>query len=81
MAAETSLSQAHAARAVDAVLTAVSDTLVRGESVGLARFGVPSRNHRAGRQGRTPGGGASIPIAAFELSSFKAGKALRDGLN
>ena len=39
VAGKTSLSNAHAADAVDAVLSAISDALARGELVNVAGFG------------------------------------------
>ena len=81
VAAETSLSNADAAVAVDAVLSAISDALARDESVSIAGFGTFSVKHRAARQGRNPRTGESIPIAASKVPSFKAGKGLRDAVD
>ncbi len=54
VATQTSLSKADAAGVVDAVLSAISDALARGESVSIAGFGTFSVKHRAARQGRNP---------------------------
>ena len=74
VAAETSLSKADAEGAVNAVLSAISAALARGESVTIA---VKSRPERKGRNPRT---GENITIAASRAPSFKAGKTLRDAV-
>ena len=81
VATHTSLSRANAAGAVDAVLTAISDALARGESVSIAGFGTFSVKHRAARQGRNPRTGEPVAIAPSNVPSFKAGKGLRDAVN
>ena len=78
VAAKTSLSKADPAAALDAVLSAISDALARGESVSIAGFGTFSAKGRAARQGRNPRTGESIAIAASNVPSFKAGNGLRD---
>ena len=80
VAGKTSLSQADAAGAVDAVLSAISDALARGESVNIAGFGTFTVKHRAARQGRNPRTGEPVAIAASNVPSFKAGKGLRDAV-
>ena len=81
VAPKTSLSKADAAGAVDAVLSAISDALARGESVSIAGFGTFSVKRRAAWQGRNPRTGEPVAIAASKLPSFKAGKGLRDAVN
>ncbi len=75
------LGKADAARAVDAVLGAISDALAQGDSVSLLGFGTFSVKHRAARQGRNPRTGESIQIAATSVPGFKAGRALKDAVN
>ncbi|MGD9600397.1 MAG: HU family DNA-binding protein [Gammaproteobacteria bacterium] len=75
------LSQASAGRAVDAMLEAIVDALVRrDEHVTLSGFGVFSVAARAARTGRNPRTGESIRIEASRKLSFKPGKALKDAL-
>ena len=81
VAADTSLSKADAEGAVNAVLSAISDALARGESVTIAGFGTFSTKRRPARQGRNPRTGESITISASIVPSFKAGKTLRDAVN
>ena len=80
LAAETSMSKAAAAGAVDAVFAGIGDALARGESVAIAGFGSFSVKSRGARQGRNPRTGVAITIAAPKAPSFKAGKTLRDAV-
>ncbi len=81
VASNAGLGKAEAARAVDAVLGAISDALGQGDSVSLVGFGTFSVKHRAARQGRNPRTGETIQIAATSVPGFKAGRALRDSVN
>ena len=81
VAAQASLSNAAADRAVGAVFSAISDALANGETVTLTGFGTFSTRRREARQGRNPRTGESITIAASNAPSFKAGKTLRDAVN
>ena len=80
VAAATSLSKVDAEGALNAVLSAISDALARGESVTIAGFGTFSVKSRPERKGRNPRTGESITIAASRAPSFKAGKTLRDAV-
>ena len=75
------LSKASAGRAVDAAIDAITGALKNGDSVSLVGFGTYSVKHRAARQGRNPQTGETIQIAAANVPSFKAGKALKDAVN
>ena len=79
--ADADLSKAAAGRALDAVIGAVTVALKDGESVSLVGFGTFSVKARAARTGRNPQTGAAIQIAAANVPSFKAGKALKDAVN
>jgi DNA-binding protein HU-beta len=81
MAADAEISKAAAARALDAFTGAVSTSLKDGESVALVGFGTFSVKSRAARTGRNPQTGEEIQISAATVPSFKAGKALKDGVN
>jgi DNA-binding protein HU-beta len=78
---DADLSKAAAGRALDAVIGAVTSALKDGESVSLVGFGTFSVKARAARTGRNPQTGATIEIAAANIPSFKAGKALKDAVN
>ncbi len=81
VAASADLSKASAARAVDAVIDAVSGALKSGDQVSVVGFGTFLVRERAARTGRNPKTGEPINIAASKVPSFKAGKALKDAVN
>ncbi len=74
------LSKAQADSAVSAVIDSIASSLADGDSVTLIGFGTFSVSQRAARQGRNPGTGESITIAAKNVAKFKAGKALNDAI-
>ncbi|MHB1529333.1 MAG: HU family DNA-binding protein [Acidiferrobacteraceae bacterium] len=81
VAEEADLSKASAARAVEAVLAAITTALKTGDVVNLVGFGTFSVGLRPQRTGRNPRTGASITIAASKNPRFKAGKGLKDAVN
>lgn len=81
IASAADLPKASAGRALDAVLESVSDALAKGDQVALVGFGTFSVKHRSARSGRNPQTGATIEIAASNVPSFKAGKALKVAVN
>lgn len=81
IADEADISRASAARALDAALNAIQESLQNGEPVALVGFGTFSVRERAARTGRNPRTGEEIEIAAAKLPAFKPGKALKDALN
>ena len=96
IASRTSLTRAGAEAAVNAVLTTVTDTLAKGDTVTIAGFGTFSTRTRPARRGRNPRTGEvsnprtgevsnprtgeRIAIRASTAPSFKAGKTLRDAV-
>ena len=78
---DADISKAAAGRALDSVISSVTGALKNGESVSLVGFGTFSVKARAARAGRNPQTGATIQIAAANVPSFKAGKALKDAVN
>lgn len=81
VAEDCNLSKSEAACAVDAVFSAVTDALREGDSVSMIGFGTFSVKRREARTGRNPRTGEQIQIAASNIPSFKAGKALKDAVN
>ncbi len=77
----TGLSKADAAKAVDGVFDAISDSLKSGTEVRLVGFGTFSVANRAASTGRNPRTGESIQIPASKQPKFKAGKGLKDAVN
>ena len=81
VAASADLPKAAAGRAIDAMIDAITDSLKKEDPVVLVGFGTFSVKHRSARSGRNPQTGATIEIAASNVPSFKAGKALKDAVN
>jgi DNA-binding protein HU-beta len=75
------LSKADAAKAVDGVFEAITETLAKQEEIRLVGFGTFSVANRKATTGRNPRTGESIQIAASKQPKFKAGKALKDAVN
>lgn len=80
VAEEADLSKAAAGRAVNAVFDSISDSLAKGEEVGVVGFGTFAVSERPARQGRNPQTGESIQIQATKVPKFKAGKNLKDAV-
>ena len=81
VAERTGLAKSDAARAVEAALGTITETLQKGDQVALSGFGTFVAKARAARTGRNPRTGESIAIPASRVPAFKAGKALKDALN
>lgn len=81
MAAESDLPKATVAKSLDAFVNVVTNTLKEGDQVTLVGFGTYLNRKREARQGRNPRTGEAIQIAAANVPSFKAGKALKDAVN
>ena len=81
IAESSDISKAAAARALDATIGGITQSLQNAESVSLVGFGTFLVRERAARTGRNPQTGATIEIAAAKVPAFKAGKALKDALN
>jgi DNA-binding protein HU-beta len=80
VAQEADLSKAAAGRAVNAVFDSISDSLSKGEEVGIVGFGTFAVSERPARQGRNPQTGETIQIKATRVPKFKAGKNLKDSV-
>ena len=82
VAEKTLFTKNDAEKAVNATMSSIESTLVKGERVQLIGFGtfeVRQRKARTGRNPRKPG--ETIQIAASKAPAFKAGKALKDAVN
>ncbi|MCE3285647.1 MAG: transcriptional regulator [Steroidobacteraceae bacterium] len=81
VAERTSLAKSDAARAVEAVLGAITEAMQKGDAVTLSGFGTFATKSRAARTGRNPRTGEPIEIPASKVPGFKAGKGLKDAVN
>ena len=81
LASRAGITNRDAARAVDAFLDTVTDTLRRGGEVTFTGFGKFSTQHRAARQGvnpRNPSEKVTIPAAT--VPKFSAGSQLKQAV-
>jgi len=81
IAKQADISKAAAGRALDAAIGAIKQSLKKGNEVTLVGFGTFAVGERAAREGRNPRTGATIKISAAKVVKFRAGKALKDGVN
>jgi len=78
VAAQSGLSKSDAAKAVDAVLSTITDTLKSGGQVNFTGFGKFSTAHRAARMGVNPRNPSQkVHIPAARVPKFQAGSALK----
>jgi DNA-binding protein HU-alpha len=81
IAAKADMSKAQAKVALEQILETITQSLKEGDPVQLVGFGTFKVNHRASRAGRNPQTGQEITIAASNVPTFVAGKALKDAVN
>ena len=77
IAEKSGLSKAASEKALNALISSVSDSLKKGDRVGLVGFGSFSISQRAARTGRNPQTGKEIKIAAKKVVKFKPGADLQ----
>jgi DNA-binding protein HU-beta len=80
-AEDSGLARDDAAKVIDAMLTTVTNTLIRGEDVTIPGFGKFSTIQRAARTGRNPATGAELEIQAATAPKFTAGAGLKAAVN
>jgi len=81
VAAKTGETKKSAEEFVNAFVSVVTDSLVKGEKVQLVGFGSFEVRKRAARKGRNPQTKEEIKIPASKAPVFKAGKALKELVN
>lgn len=80
IAKSADLSKASATRALKGMISAITASLKKKQSVSLVGFGTFKVSHRAARTGRNPQTGKAIKIKAAKIPKFKPGKALKDSV-
>ena len=78
---EVGLSRNESTDLVEAVLSEISNTLVRGENVKISSFGSFVVRHKGGRIGRNPKTGEEVPIAPRRVLVFRPSHVLKERIN
>ena len=78
IAFETGLPKAHAARAIEVAVDAVSEWLRAGEKVVIPGLGSFYTSERPAREVRNPRTGAPVHVAASRTVRFRPGKEIKD---
>ena len=77
VAEETQQTEAQATKAVNAVFSAITDALAKGDEVAVSGFGSFRVVERSARQGRNPSTGEPMKIAARKSPVFRPGTQLQ----
>ena len=80
VASQTGLTRKTSREAVDAIISAMTDSLAGGERVTLVGFGTFQVVKRRARRGINPQTRETIQIPAKKAPKFKAGKGLREAV-
>ncbi len=80
VSASAGVSKKDTAAVIDSLLAAITDAVVKGDSVRFTGFGTFESRKRPARTGHNPATGATINIPASTVPAFKAGKAFKDAL-
>ena len=80
VAAKAELSKKDTEKAIAAVISTISETLAKGESIQLVGFGTFEFRERAARTGINPRTKKKIQIKATKVPAFKAGRGLKDAV-
>ncbi len=80
IASKAGLTKAEAAKALDATIEAIKESLKKGEKVTLVGFGSFYVSKRKARKGRNPRTGQEIKIPATKVPKFTAGKTLKEAV-
>jgi DNA-binding protein HU-beta len=78
VAGQTGLTKRTSKKAVDAIISAITDSLAGGEKVTLVGFGRFEVRRRKARTGVNPQTRERLDIPAKNVVRFKAGKRLRE---
>lgn len=65
---------------VDALISAITSTLKKGEEVSISGLGIFSTKMRAAREARNPRTGEMVQVPATTVPKFRPAKALKDAV-
>ncbi len=80
IAESADISKEAAANALSGFMTAVTDTMKKGDKLSLIGFGTFSVTQRAARTCRNPQTGKEMKVAAKKVVKFKVGSKLADAV-
>jgi DNA-binding protein HU-beta len=80
IALDASLTRAQASRALEAFLSGIQASLVRGDRVTISGFGTFGVSQRKARQVRNPRSGRAIEVKAKRVPRFAAGVELKSAI-
>jgi len=80
IAEKASITKKDADNALNAVVSAITEALQKGEKVQLVGFGTFEVRERAAREGVNPQTKQKISIPAAKVPAFKAGSALKEAV-
>ena len=78
---EVGLSRNESSDLVEEVLSEISETLVRGETVKISSFGRFGLREKSERTGRNPKTGEEVPIKPRRVLFFRASNVLKERVN
>jgi integration host factor subunit alpha len=78
---QVGLSRAESADLVKAILDAMTDTLITGETVKLSSFGTFMVRSKTGRIGRNPKTGQEVPITPRRVLVFRPSQVMKNVIN
>lgn len=81
IAAKAEISKSAAAKAVDALVETITETVAAGDTVALVGFGSFKPVPRAAREGKNPKTGEKLKIAATILPKFSAGASFKTAVS
>ncbi len=81
IAEETGLTKADAKRAVEAFEKGIVEGLKKDGKVTLTGFLTFTKKHKEASTARNPRTGATVPVAARNVVTVKAGSKLKDAMN
>lgn len=81
IAQETGLSKVKSGEVIDAFVSAVTESLKKGDKVTLVGFGTFTTSTREPRKGRNPKTNEVINIPGKRVAKFKAGSELSKSVN
>lgn len=81
IAEKAEFSKKDSEKALNAVISSITDALVSGDKVQIVGFGTFEVRQRDAKEAINPRTKEKIQIAAKKAPAFKAGKALKDAVN